>query len=546
MTLKTAGLVAVLALLTLGGFFFFPGHTFLQSDTQIYIPILERLWDHSVFGKDPVATRPHVSYTIYDEMALLFRRVTGQPFQVALHAQQMVYRFCGLVGMYLIGTSLGLSWRMALLLASIFGLGATVNGPAVLTLEYEPVPRGYAIPLIVLGIGLLAHRRFLWAGVACGVAYLYHPPSIVPFLAMLTLYTVWRRNFRPWLPIVTAMFLGWVFSQFQPGESEPQRFFTHIDPTLEAMQRLRGAYNWVSLWPVQFIRHYEFLLPVCLVALWRLRARVPEPLKLFFLGLPIYGVLAVAASYALLEGAKWAFIPQFQPARAVLWVSFVAITLGATAGIYAAKEGRWAEAFAWLVLVFCIPQQADVLQLLFPDVREYEQRTRFLVAVVLAAIAYAAARWEFLKPAASRVAWAAVLAFPFYLIPEVGKVRNYPPLHHPEIHELADWAQTNTKKDDLFLFPDAGRELFPGLFRVYALRPLYVDWKGGGQVNLLREFGYQWWERWNKTAGEVYDPAKLNGLRGYGIDYVVLKQAHRVRDREPIHENSRYVVYRTW
>lgn len=540
MKFETGGLVAVLVLLTLGGYFFFPGHTFLQSDTQIYIPILEHIWDPSVLAKDAVATKPHVSYTVYDEMALLFRRLTGQPFQVGLHLQQILYRGLGLWGMFLIGGALGLSWRLALILTAVFGLGATVNGPAVLTFEYEPVPRGYAVPLVVLAIGFLAHQRWMAAGVACGIAYLYHPPTTVPFLAMLSLHTLWRREVRAWPPILAALALGWIVSQFQLGEREPQRFFGTVDPTLEAMQRLRGAYNWVSLWPVQFIRHYQFLLLVCFAGFFRLRARIPEVLQLFFFGLPLFGILSVGASWFLLEGMKWAFIPQFQPARAVLWVSVVAIILSTTAGLYAARDRRWSEALLWLTLVFCIPQQADVLQLVFPDVRDPLQLTRYLIAIALAACAAAAARWH------SAVAWAAVLTLPFYLIPQVGKVQNYPPLHHPEVYELADWARSNTQKDDLFVFPDAGRELYPGLFRVYALRPLYVDWKGGGQVNLLRDFGYQWWDRWQKAGGEVYDPSKLDRLRQHGIQYVVLKQAHRVSTHTPVFENSKYVAYRTW
>ncbi len=69
-------IAAAIVCLTLLGFFRFPGHTFLQSDTQIYLPILERLWDSSVFGRELLALDPHVSFTIYDEMALTLRRVT--------------------------------------------------------------------------------------------------------------------------------------------------------------------------------------------------------------------------------------------------------------------------------------------------------------------------------------------------------------------------------------------------------------------------------------------------------------------------------------
>ena len=60
---------AALAVLTLTSlsFFLFPGHTILQADTQIYIPILDHMADPSLFTNDMMATRPHVAFTLYDE-----------------------------------------------------------------------------------------------------------------------------------------------------------------------------------------------------------------------------------------------------------------------------------------------------------------------------------------------------------------------------------------------------------------------------------------------------------------------------------------------
>ena len=33
----------------------------------------------------------------------------------------------------------------------------------------------------------------------------------------------------------------------------------------------------------------------------------------------------------------------------------------------------------------------------------------------------------------------------------------------------------------MFLFPDVGHDLYPGIFRALSERALYVDWKSGGQ-----------------------------------------------------------------
>ena len=119
---------AAIVLLTLLGFFQFPGHTFLQADTQIYVPILEHFRDHTVFDRDLIARDPHVAFTIYDEVALGLRRITGLDFQAVLTAQQLVFRALGLLGIYLIATSMGLRARLALLVTAIFSLGATIGG----------------------------------------------------------------------------------------------------------------------------------------------------------------------------------------------------------------------------------------------------------------------------------------------------------------------------------------------------------------------------------------------------------------------------------
>ena len=62
------------AALTLLSYFQFPGHTYLQADTQIYIPILEHLWDPAVLADDLLVQKPHVSFTLYDEAAAALLR----------------------------------------------------------------------------------------------------------------------------------------------------------------------------------------------------------------------------------------------------------------------------------------------------------------------------------------------------------------------------------------------------------------------------------------------------------------------------------------
>src|SRR5260370_8763850 len=162
---------AVLALasvvpITLLGYFLFPGHTYLHSDTQIYIPMLERLHDPALFTRDIVALRPHLTLTIYDEAALFLKRITGADFELVLTMEQLVFRALAVYGLMLIAMRFVLSLAQSFFVAGSVILGATISGPAVLTIEYEPVPRGFSISLVVFALCFISQAPPLAARLA--------------------------------------------------------------------------------------------------------------------------------------------------------------------------------------------------------------------------------------------------------------------------------------------------------------------------------------------------------------------------------------------
>jgi hypothetical protein len=118
-------------------------------------------------------------------------------------------------------------------------------------------------------------------------------------------------------------------------------------------------------------------------------------------------------------------------------------------------------------------------------------------------------------------------------------VVNYPALRTAELAELSKWARASTPKDAVFLFPEANRELDPGIFRANALRAVFVDWKGGGQVNYLKELGELWWTRWQMV--NPYRPGKIEQYSEAGVDYIVLTKSRL--PITPVFESDRYRVY---
>src|ERR1035441_10884281 len=116
----------------------------------------------------------------------------------------------------------------AVLVAAICSLGATILGPAVLTTKYEPPPRAFAVPLLICALGLAAHRRDLAAGAAAAAAFLYHPPTALPFWGLYFVLILWphperRARLAALIPLAAAVAVlsAAAAAQSRPRGAEP-------------------------------------------------------------------------------------------------------------------------------------------------------------------------------------------------------------------------------------------------------------------------------------------------------------------------------------
>ena len=534
--------IAAILTLTLLSHFQFPGHTYLQADTQIYAPILEHLYDRSVLSNDILVRRPHVSFTVYDEVTNGIRHLTGWDLETSLEVQQLITRALGIWGVYLIALAFGLPAPLSLLVAAIFSLGATILGPAVLSFEYEPNPRAFAVPLLILATGLAANGRDLGAGIAGAAAFLIHPPTVYPFWGVFFCLVLWpskpdimERRLKALGPLLVATIILLLASRHQAGVGETQVFFARLDAMQEQLQRFRGSYAWVSIWWRSFLPHHLILFAASLLAYWRIRKSASLDTRFFLIGLPLIGLLSMPASYLLLEKAKWALLPQFQPMRALLFLTTTAGIAASIAACKAIESRRILEGIVWFGLAYLIP--ANVSAWPFPV------GGRLIVIFSLAMVSTLAAWLWSRRPRLAVAVLAAAILIPFYAVPNWAKIRNYPHLHTPELSQLSQWALRNTAADAMFLFPDAKQGLDPGIFRARTLRAVYVDWKGGGQINYLKELGMEWWSRWQDTMNAPVTADSLQHFRELGIDYVVLKPVNKLAGITPCYANSLYVVY---
>jgi hypothetical protein len=519
---------AWLALLTALGVFVFPGRTYLLSDTQIYLPLFQHLQDPRLFQTELIREGAHLAYTIYDEVTLGLQRWTGLDFECCLLAQQLFFRWMGLWGMYALGRSLGFSPGGSVLGSAVVWLGAFIHGPAVITTEFEPVPRGFAVPLAAAALGAIAQGRQGWAGAFLGVGLLYHFPAVWPMLAIAVLTRQWRVLSGP----VAAAALLAVSAKLQPGGIEAQPFFSLIDPEHRVILQTRAAYNWITLWQGRYIWHFLLSGGLALAAYWRLRWRLRSEVRRYFVGVTLLALAMMPVSYALLEGLGWALFPQLQPMRALLYCHLFCQMLGVLAAGEELREGRWRRAGLWLLTPLTLALRGDIFQM-----GSGAWGKQLVLVALLALTVWVAAR---VKRQELAFALSLVLA---PLFGEVLNARAYTPLETPALRELARWAEKNTGVGAVYFFPDLGRRLEPGIFRARARRTVYVCWKQGGQVNYFPRYATEWWSRWNALLAPGHPPLDYEDLRRRGITHLVFTKEKPAEDLPEVYAGEGYRVY---
>jgi hypothetical protein len=473
------------AALTLLEFHWFPGHSYLRSDSQIFVAMIERLAAPAFLSRDFVATPPHLVFTAYDEITLLLNRLTHQDFQAVLAWQQLACRAAAILGVYLLASSTGVRTLPALLTAALVNLGAALPGASVSITEPEPVPHAMAFSLCLLALGLLATEKPLLSGFAGGLALVYQPATAALMWAAVASTFILNRQLRPLLrPMLTILFIFLLLlanlAQLQPGVVDSGAFFRGISPHWLRILRERTPEVIISTWSGKTVVFYLFVFVGGVMASTRIWPTLNRQSRWIGSVLLFGGLLSLPVSGILLEVYRWSLIPQVQPARALLFTVALSLAAAAIAAAVAASRTRWIELAGWSVFALAI---------------------------------------------------------------SVGTQARKQEIVLPSVGELASWAKENTWGGSMFLFPDAGRALDPGIFRAGSIRAVYADWNGGELSKYFEDFAREWDSRWRSTMAGTFSARRLEESLGLPVDYYVLRRANALERIRPVYSTRDYVVY---
>ncbi len=516
----------------------------MAGESQVFVPALERLNTPGYLSRDLLSETPDlVSYTVYDEVTLFLHGAGKMNFKAALQWQQFLFRLAGLVGLFLLARSTGLGGLFALALAALVNLGATLPGPAVSLTSPEPTPAAFAMGLTLLGMGLFAWQKPLLSGFAAGLAICYDPVIGASFwlvlLAAFAFDVEMRRPVRAMLPIllIFLLLLG-NLAQLQPSvTANGQSLFMKVSPRLAELQQFRTPSVWVSTWAGRELWHY---LAIAVFGVWaaaRVWRMLNRQLRWLTMGVGSLGLAAVLFSYLLLELGRYGMMAELQPARTLVFTVAAASLLCGLAGFRMVVLGRRWEALGWFALVLAIPADARILDLLrifsLPQARILGFCVALAGALTWLLVRFRATAWR------SAVLLAPVLAMLVLASwSHVGHVRGA-----GQVDELADWAERNTWGSSMFLFPDAGQNLDPGVFRAKSRRAVWADWQSGVAVDYSESAGVEWRSRWAETMQGQFSAARLQRLLSLPIDYYVLQRQDQIAGVRAVFTNDEFTVY---
>jgi hypothetical protein len=379
----------------------------------------------------------------------------------------------------------------------------------------------------------------LLSALAGAIALLYDPIIATPFWAIVVLEFSFdgqcRKMLRPVLPILlVSVLLLANLAQLQPQMVTDQSLFARLSTRAAELQQFRTPYAWFSPWQRDLWQY----LALAVFGTWaaaRIWPLLNRQARWLMVGMGLSGIISVFCSYVLADRARLAIAVALQPSRLLVFTILFASFACALAAVEAVKRRHHGEAFGWFALVSALPLNARI----FDSLRIFESRhaAPFALCLSMAALLTWTAR-------SKRLLTLAFLAVIPALAVAVHAGRLSPSNEsRKSVTELAAWAEQNTWGGSLFLFPDAGRELYPGVFRARSRRALWVDWKSGMLAASFQPVALEWFDRWRGSMEGGYSRERLEGLLPLPIDYYVVKSAHRLPGMPTAFRNQEFYVY---
>jgi len=321
-------------------------YKFVNDDQILYIPILRRALDSSLYPGDFFFDQPQASVSFFEDLLAWPMRWFGLEWTMLvgyLLAQVLI-----LLCLYNLAARL-VSRRAAYLAMILFILPVSIGGTFVRTYDNYLNPRTLTLPLALLALAALLERRPWRATVLIGLHLALHPLSgLHTWLVAMALMAWWfwkkdvpRRSLIG--PVLVLLGILGVLALKSGGGGS---FW--LDPTWRAVLWKRTSYVFLASWRMKDWVSLGLYLVLGIIG-WSYRRRDPAVTQLC---LAAAGV-ALGALLMVAVGVDWlglAPLAQLQLARTGWMVIALAVIFGADMAFALYERGGWG---ASLVAVLC-------------------------------------------------------------------------------------------------------------------------------------------------------------------------------------------------
>ena len=331
-------------------------YKFVNDDQILYIPILRRTLDPSLYPGDFFFNQPQASVSFFEDLLAWPVRWFGLEWAMLggyLLAQALI-----LLCLYSLAVRL-VSRRAAYLAMILFILPVSIGGTFVRTYDNYLNPRTLTLPLALLALAALLERRPWRATVLIGLHLALHPLSgLHTWLVAVALmaWWFWKKDMPRKSLIGPALVLLGALGLLALKSSGGDSFW--LDSAWRAVLWKRTSYIFLASWRMKDWVSLGLYLILGIIG-WAYRRRDPAVAQLCLAALGV----ALGAMLAVALGVDWlglAPLAQLQLARSGWLVIALAVIFGADMAFALYERGGWgAELVAALCVVTIYSNRAD-------------------------------------------------------------------------------------------------------------------------------------------------------------------------------------------
>lgn len=589
---KNVIIAAIIFLITTYSFFWQLGYKVFYQDQLIYLPILLKSLDPSLFAKDLIFSQE--GYTLFGQLitgAMNFLHIGLIP---ALFVITFISRYIFFYSIYRLTLYFTGSGRFSIVSPFLVMTGFRVYGTNIFTMDSALLPRDIGTTLGLFSLSWLFYGNFFTASIFLSLGILIHPAMAIPFILFFYSQAFLFRRKQPMrllslipllLPILAG---GWLYlnSPHLVGG-----LFSRFDTSWLTAVIDRTSYVFLSTWKYP---NTSFLyLIVSIYMFFVVRKEIPEirgnsTKNTFFNLLFLTPLFIAAVSFITVDILHMVIPAQLQLGRGfILWKIFFNLTFAYLGLKYVFQKPRnYFNNFLFLgiILSFIISEKVILIFLPVQMFMWFRERYRIFqnrffksrhlpwlglvfIICILAYFAIIHKTGGFFFQSLLIIMSAGILSVfwgkyyhiannflsikrivLFFLI--IAIAAGFPPFSfYPKLMldkpfaEACEWIKDNTSKDAIFISEPFSREGSEAI-RLLCLRGLFVTKKDGGQVLYGREYARAWQERYNLVNVLNNDTTLLPRIADtYDIDFLFSKSKLNI-PYPLVFNNATYFIYR--